>query len=66
MESLYSELALYGRKNLCARTDKVFFSISEVSKGTVSLMPTQFLTKILTVFWKEELETLTTNEMYNW
>ena len=37
MESVYPELALGGRKNECARTDTVFFPISEVSKGTVSL-----------------------------
>ena len=41
MESIYSELALSGSKNECARTDTVFFPISEVSDGTVSLsMPT--------------------------
>ena len=38
MESIYPELALCGRKNECARTDTVFFSISEVSEGTVSLL----------------------------
>ena len=37
MESMYSELALYGSKNECARTDSVFFSISEVCDGMVSL-----------------------------
>ena len=37
MESIYPELALCGSKNECARTDTVFCSISEVSKGTVSL-----------------------------
>ena len=31
------ELALCGRENECARTDSVFFLISEVSKGIVSL-----------------------------
>ena len=25
MESIYTKLALYGSKNLCARTDNVFF-----------------------------------------
>ena len=39
MDSIYPELALCGRKNYCARTYTVFFSISEVSKGTVSLHP---------------------------
>ena len=38
MESTYTKLALYGSKNMCARTDNVFFShISEVCNGTVSL-----------------------------
>ena len=37
MESIYTELALYGSKNECARTDNVFFLISEVGEGTVSL-----------------------------
>ena len=40
MESIYPELALCGIKNECARTDTVFFPISEVSKGTVSLKKT--------------------------
>ena len=37
MESIYTELALYGSKNECARTDNVIFPISEVCDGTVSL-----------------------------
>ena len=37
MESIYPELALCGSKNACAMTDTVFFPISEVSDGTVSL-----------------------------
>ena len=37
MENVYPELALCGSKNECARTDTVFFRISEVSNGTVSL-----------------------------
>ena len=37
MESIYPELALCGSQNECARTDTVFFPISEVSEGTVSL-----------------------------
>ena len=36
MRSIYSELALYGSKNKCARTDIVFVPISEVCNGTVS------------------------------
>ena len=32
-----SQTALSGRENECARTDTVFFLISEVSEGTVSL-----------------------------
>ena len=39
MESIYTRLALYGSKNLCARTDTVFLPISEVCDGTVSLSP---------------------------
>ena len=30
MESIHTDLALYGSKNVCARTDTVFLSISEV------------------------------------
>ena len=37
MESVYTEIALYGSKNECARTDIVFLPISEVCDGTVSL-----------------------------
>ena len=37
MESIYTELALYGSKHKCARTDTVFLTISEVCDGTVSL-----------------------------
>ena len=37
MESIYTELALYGSKNECASTDTVFLPISEVCDGTVSL-----------------------------
>ena len=44
MESICSELALYGSTNDCARTDAVFLpiseAISEVCNGTVSLMKT--------------------------
>ena len=41
MESMYTELALFGSKNECARTDNVFFPISEVFNGTVSLSNSQ-------------------------
>ena len=37
MESICPELALSGSNNYCARIETVFFPISEVSKGTVSL-----------------------------
>ena len=37
MESICTELALYGSKNECARTDTVFLPISEVCDDTVSL-----------------------------
>ena len=36
MESTYTDLALYGDKNVCARTDNGFYPISEVCSGTVS------------------------------
>ena len=38
MECIYTELALYGSKYECARTDTVFLPISEVCDGKVSLM----------------------------
>ena len=38
MESIYTGLALYGSKTLCARTDNVLFPISEVFNSTVSLI----------------------------
>ena len=41
MESIYAELALYGRTKKCARTDTVFLPISEVSNGMVSLIQRQ-------------------------
>ena len=37
MESIYTELALYGSTNECAITDTVFLPVSEVCNGTVSL-----------------------------
>ena len=37
MDSIYTKLAVYGSKNLCARTDNVFPPISEICDGTVSL-----------------------------
>ena len=40
MEGIYNELALYGSKNECARTETVFIPISEVCDGTVSLSVT--------------------------
>ena len=36
MESIHTELALYGSQNACARTDTVFLPIAEVCDGTVS------------------------------
>ena len=38
MEIIYPELALCGSKNLCARTDTVFFPISDVNEGMVALI----------------------------
>ena len=45
IESLNPELALYGSKNGCTRTNTVLPTISEVSTGAVSLLP-NFLTTI--------------------
>ena len=38
MESIFTELALYGSKNEYARNDNVYFPISEFCDGTVSLV----------------------------
>ena len=38
MESIYPELALCGSKNECARTDTVFFPISQVCTRGVTLI----------------------------
>ena len=38
MESIYTKLALCGSKKEWARTDTLFLYLSEVSKGTVSLI----------------------------
>ena len=46
MESIYTNLALCGNKNECAKTDNVYFPISEVSDGMVSL-----LSRIRNGFW---------------
>ena len=43
MESIYTELALYGSKKQCAKTDTVFLPISEVCNCTVSLINKQYL-----------------------
>ena len=37
MESIYTDLALYGSKDESSRTDNVFLPISEVCDGMVSL-----------------------------
>ena len=38
MDIICTKLALYWSKNECARTENVFFPISEVCNGTVSLV----------------------------
>ena len=38
IKNIYPELALYGRKNECARTDTVFFAISQVCPWGVTLV----------------------------
>ena len=43
MESIYTELALDGSENECARTDNDFSTISEVGNGTVSLRRSSIL-----------------------
>ena len=48
MESIYTELALYGSKNECAKTDNVFSPISEVCDWTVSLITLR--TRVALVF----------------
>ena len=47
MESIYTELALYGSKNECVRTDNVFSPMSEVCDGTVSLTTCNMLERCL-------------------
>ena len=51
MESIYTELALYGSNIECARTDNVFFPISEVCNGTVSLTENIMVSGFLQKFW---------------
>ena len=46
MEGIYTELALYGSKNKCARTDTVFLPTSEVCNATISLVLSQFPTQV--------------------
>ena len=50
MESIYTELAIYGSKNEFAKTDNVFSPISEVCNGTVSLITTKFHIVIFSSF----------------
>ena len=38
MESIFTELAPYGSQNELAKTDNVFFPVSEVCDGMVSLL----------------------------
>ena len=38
MESIFTELALYGSKNDCARTETVFLPISKVLDRSVSII----------------------------
>ena len=61
MESIYIELALYGRKNECARTDAVFLPISEVCNDTVSLKTLQDhkrmpLDQVIKLFFIEKIK----------
>ena len=42
MESIYTELALHGSKNECARTDDVHFPISVICDSAVSLVEEWF------------------------
>ena len=43
MESIHTQLALYGSKNKCTMTDTVILPISEVCNGTVPLTPKELL-----------------------
>ena len=47
MESIYTELALYGSTNECARTNTIFLTISEVCDSMVSLSEMHLLTRNL-------------------
>ena len=49
MESLKPLFALYGRKKLCTRTDKVFLAVSELSKWAVSLCDCVNTTKVVSM-----------------
>ena len=49
MESLNPEFALYDSKNKCARTDIVFFTISEVGTRGVTLLKAS----TDTLFWDQ-------------
>ena len=55
MQSIYPEFALYGGKNECAKSDTVFFPISQVCPMGVSLKTQQvrkiFLKTIALVFF---------------
>ena len=62
MEIIFTELALYGSNNECARTDNVFSPISEVCDGTVSLGVSRmkdflkrFFFGVKLLFWVREL-----------
>ena len=58
-ESIYTELALCGSKNECARTDNVFVLISEVCDGTVTLDISVEL-----CFWRFRLETVIVSKCF--
>ena len=49
MESIYPELALWGNKTECARTNIVFLPISEVSEGIVFLVTVSW-NSVVTVY----------------
>ena len=42
MESIFPKLAFSGSKNVCVRTNTVFFPISEVNESMVSLMAIKY------------------------
>ena len=58
MESIYTELALYGSINKCARTDNIFYPTSEICDGTVSLNLECDIFSISISIWHRQIKDL--------